>query len=97
MSMIQVTSATLRRNAEQLRALNRQFKTAVDQLQNQKSSLDSMWEGDAKKVFNDYFTKNKASFEAFSNGIAMYANRLEEAAARYEEAEAKNTQIATTK
>ena len=97
MAIIRVTAAQLKTGAEELRNLNQQFKAAVSDLESTESSLNSMWEGDARNAFHQAFTNDKTQMDNFFNAIEVYAQRLEGAAAKYEQAEAQNTEIATTR
>ena len=97
MAIIRVTTAQLKTGAEELRNLNQQFKAAVSDLESTESSLNSMWEGDARNAFHQAFTNDKTQMDNFFNAIEVYAQRLEAAAAKYEQAEALNTEIATTR
>ena len=97
MAIIRVTAAQLKTGAEELRNLNQQFKAAVSDLESTESSLNSMWEGDARNAFHQAFTNDKTQMDNFFNAIEVYAQRLEAAAAKYEQAEAQNTEIATTR
>jgi len=95
-SAFRVTSAQLRQKAEQLRSLNQQFKNSVNNLQSSENALNGMWEGDARKVFHNAFTQNKAQFDKFAAGIEQYAQTLLQAAQEYDRVEAQNASIATT-
>ena len=97
MAIIRVTAAQLKTGAEELRNLNQQFKAAVSDLESTESSLNSMWEGDARNAFHQAFTNDKTQMDNFFNAIEVYAQRLEAAAAKYEQAEAQKTEIATTR
>lgn len=97
MAIIRVTAAQLKTGAEELRNLNQQFKAAVSDLESTESSLNSMWEGDARNAFHQAFTNDKTQMDNFFNAIEVYAQRLEAAAAKYEQAEAQNTEIAATR
>lgn len=97
MAIIRVTAAQLKNGAEELRNLNQQFKAAVSDLESTEGSLNSMWEGDARNAFHQAFTSDKTQMDNFFNAIEVYAQRLEAAAAKYEQAEAQNTEIATTR
>ncbi len=94
MSMFRVSSSVLRQKASQLSELNARFKNAVERLASQEASLASMWEGDAQKAFRKAFNDDRQQFENFYKGIAEYIRALQEAAQRYDEAEAKNLETA---
>lgn len=94
MAMIQVTSQRLRGAAESLQNLNSQFKAKEEELTGKEQSLCQMWEGQAKTVFHTAFDRDKGQMEVFHGLINQYIQALLEIAARYEQAEAKNTEIA---
>lgn len=94
MSKMIVTAAQMKSSADALKQLNGQFKTAVSRLEELQQSLASMWEGEANNAFNRAFQSDKVQMDNFYNAIEVYAQRLTAAAARYQEAEARNTQTA---
>lgn len=97
MAKIVVTSVTIQSGAEELQNLNAQFKNAVNTLAQLEEALAGMWEGDAQEAFRRAFQSDKIQMDNFFNAIEVYAQRLEAAAAKYEQAEAQNTEIATTR
>lgn len=97
MGLIQVTSAELRKQAEQLKSLNGSFKNNIGTLESTELSLKSMWEGQANTAFHNAFIKDKGQMDNFNNLIEQYIQALLEIAAKYEAAEAKNTDTATTR
>ena len=52
---IQVTTATLKNKANELKSLNSKFKSQVENLKSAESSLNGMWEGEAKTAFHKAF------------------------------------------
>lgn len=94
MAMIQVTSQRLRGAAENLQNLNAQFKTKAEELAGIEQSLCQMWEGRAKAAFHTAFDRDKGQMEVFHGLINQYIQTLLEIAGRYEQAEARNTEIA---
>lgn len=95
MSFYQVTSKELRTKADELRNLNGRFFNETENLSNCHDALNSMWEGDAKDSFTKMFIKDKAGMDNFKKAIDQYIETLLIIASRYEEAEAKNTSIAS--
>lgn len=94
MAMIQVTAARLRRAAEELQNLNSQFNNKSEDLSGKEQALCQMWEGQAKDAFHTAFLRDGQQMDAFYQLIGQYVQALLEIAARYEEAEARNTEIA---
>lgn len=94
---IRVTTASLRSKAEELRGLNSRFKNEVSGLNDKETTLASMWEGDAQKVFHNEFQKDKAKFDQFYSGIEKYIERLNATADAYDKAESQNVSIAQTR
>lgn len=97
MSEFMVISQQLRTKAEELKGLNVQFKTAVDSLASSETALAGMWEGEAQTAFHNEFIKDRTQFDTFHEGIEQYIQALLDAAAQYEQAEAKNLSIAQTR
>lgn len=97
MAMIQVTSSRLRSAAENLQNLNSQFKSKTEGLWGKEQELAQMWEGQAKDAFHGAFVKDKQQMEAFGQLIVQYVQALLEIALRYEQAEARNAEIAGTR
>ena len=97
MAEIKVTSTELKSKAAELRQLNNQFKKAVEDMTSTEQQLMGMWDGETKEAFHNAFNNDKTQMDNFFNAIEVYAQRLEAAAAKYEQAEAQNTEIATTR
>lgn len=97
MAEIRVTSAELRRKAEELRNLNSQFKSKVEELTNCELSLASMWEGDAKTAFHNSFNNDKIQWNNFHTLIEQYIVTLMNIAAEYDNKEAMNANIASSR
>lgn len=96
-STIRVTTSILKSKAEELRGLNEKFKQEVEGLSESEASLAGMWEGEAQKIFHTQFQTDKGKFDTFYNGINKYVERLLEAAAAYDKAEAEAANIAQTR
>ncbi len=97
MSFFQVTASELRRKANALQDLNHQFGTKSEELEEKENSLCSMWEGQAKDAFHYAFLKDKQQMEVFRGLVDRYVQTLMEIAARYEEAEARNAELAASR
>ncbi len=97
MSFFQVTSSQLRSKAEKIMDLNNQFKGKAAQLGEQESSLCGMWEGAAKDAFHQAFLRDRQQMDVFHQLIGQYVQALLEIAARYEQAEARNREIAAAR
>ena len=97
MSQYTVTIQQITSAIDTLTQLNSEFKTATSNLETTEGQLCSMWEGEARDTFDAAFKKDKTQMDNFFNAIEVYAQRLEAAAAKYEQAEAQNTEIATTR
>lgn len=94
MANFRVNSQTLRCKAEQLRAMNDQFKNKVAQLTQSENSLHGMWEGEAHSAFHTAYNNDVQQFEKFCQGIMKYVEALKSAAQEYERAEQRNIEIA---
>ena len=97
MSFFQVTSAELRKKAEQLKGLNSRYKSGVDSLQTTEQTLKTMWEGEANETFHNAFKRDKDQMDRFHTAIERFIEALLIIAAKYEEAENKNIATAATR
>lgn len=97
MAYIQVTSRELRNSAQELQGLNNQFQVKATELAEKESSLCGMWEGSARDAFHQAFVRDRQQMDIFHQLIAQYVQVLLEIAARYEEAEARNREIASAR
>ena len=95
--MINVTASQLIAQAETLESLNTNFKQSVENLDATENALRGMWEGEANNAFHTAFQNDKTKMNNFYNAIEVYVMRLREIAARYQQAEATNTEIATNR
>lgn len=95
MSKFNVTTAKLREGANQLSEMNQNFISAVSELESLKATLDSMWDGQANSAFNNAMARDVEQMRGFSTAISTYIATLNEIAARYDLAEARNTDTAT--
>ncbi len=97
MAMLQVTASELRKQAETLRGLNTRFQSETGNLEAVEQSLKGMWEGQANSAFHGAFVKDKGQMDQFHAAIEQYIAALLVIAQKYEQAEAKNTDTATTR
>lgn len=97
MANITVTFAQLKAKAEELKTLNEQFKTQVTELEGIEANLVSMWEGQSKDVFHNAFITDKGQMNNFYNVMEQYIQTLLIALAKYQQAEAKNIETASTR
>ena len=95
--MIRTSVTELIQKANDLKNLNMQFKGKVDELETTELTLKGMWEGDANEAFHQAFTKDKIQMTNFYNAIEVYINRLNEIAAKYQQAENTNIDIANVR
>ena len=97
MAFFQVTPAELRSRAGRISELNSQFKAKETELSEQEASLCGMWEGGAKDTFHQAFTRDRQQMDVFHQLISQYVQALLEIAARYEQADARNREIAAAR
>ncbi|MDO4187436.1 MAG: WXG100 family type VII secretion target [Lachnospiraceae bacterium] len=95
MSFIQVTASELKNRASELQGLNSKFQSEIESLSTYQATLDTMWEGEAKDLFNSAFLKDRGNMDKFKSAIDMYIQALLVIAERYEEAEKKNISTAS--
>lgn len=94
MSSIRVTAAQLKSSAAELESLNGQFKSAVGELESLEGTLRGSFEGEASEAFHGAFTRDKTQMDNFYNAILAYVNTLNTLAAKYEQTESANVEIA---
>lgn len=94
---IQVNSTTITNKANELKSLNSKFKEQVANLTSTESSLNSMWEGEAKEAFHKAFTSDVTQMEKFYTAIEKYVTALNQIAKEYEKAEKANTATANAR
>ena len=97
MSFFQVTPRELRNRAGRVSELNNQFRAKATELTEQEKALCSMWEGGAKDTFHQAFTRDRQQMDVFYQLISQYVQALLEIAVRYEQAEARNREIASAR
>lgn len=97
MALIRVTSTELRAKAAELRDLNGKLKSSSGNLESREAQLYSMWDGESNEAFHNAFLSDKAQIDNMYRAIENYVISLENIAARYEQAEAANVEIAATR
>ena len=97
MAEIRVTSAELKNKAAELRGLNDKFQAAIEELTANEQQLMGMWDGDSKEAFHAAYNNDKTQMDNFYAAIEKFCQVLEMNAAQYENAEAKNTNTASTR
>jgi len=97
MAQIKVTAEEVRKKAEELRNLNAQFQSKVEELSTDEQSLAAKWEGESRDAFHTAFNTDKAKWEEFHTAIEQYAVALDQIAAEYDRAEQANLQIASSR
>lgn len=95
MALIQVTSSDLKAAAEEIRQLNSQFHTQVENLVAQQQRLNGQWEGEAHDTFNMAFNTDKVKWEQFHAQVEEYALAIDQIAAEYAQKEGMNVTIAS--
>ena len=97
MSAFTVTASELRKKAQDLTDLNAKLKNEIGTLEGYEQQLASMWEGQAQAAFRNSFNNDKTQMNAFSGAIDQYVSSLLTIAAKYEAAEQKSEEIASTR
>ncbi|MCD8347695.1 MAG: WXG100 family type VII secretion target [Lachnospiraceae bacterium] len=97
MAEFQVTATTLKEKAEELKSLNTDFASKVDDLVSTQQTLSGMWEGESRDAFDSAFNTDRNKWDLFKSTVDEYYSRLLTIIARYEQAESKNVGIATTR
>lgn len=97
MAEIKVTPSELRKKADELEQYNSSFRKEVEKMVGYEAQLASMWEGESQKAFRKAFNDDKLKMDRFALNIDKYILALREDAQKYEEAEARATEIATTR
>jgi len=97
MAQFTVTTALLNQKAGELRSNNRNLTAQIQNLKSQHSALNGMWEGDAKQAFDKAFNQDIQQMQNFYTEIENYIAKLAEVAKNYEQAEARNVEMAHTR
>ena len=94
MAEFSVIVAELKAKADELDGLNQQFLSQTGTLEETEGALNGMWEGEARNQFHTAFTNDITQMHNFYNAVAQYVTVLNNAVARYQQAEAQNIEIA---
>lgn len=97
MAAFNVTVNELVNKANDLSNLNQRFETEVNNLVDLEGTLNSMWEGDARKAFHTAFGNDIMQMKNFHTAVANYVSILLENAQKYAEAENTNVETANTR
>ncbi|MBR2675256.1 MAG: WXG100 family type VII secretion target [Mogibacterium sp.] len=97
MAELSVIISELNSKAEELNALNQQFYNQVGTLEETEGALNGMWEGEARTQFHTAFTNDVTQMHNFYNAVAMYVQVLINAVEKYQIAESRNVDVATTR
>lgn len=97
MAEIKVTPSELRKKADELERYNASFRKEVEKMVGYEAQLATMWEGESQKAFRKAFNDDRLKMDRFALNIDKYILALREDAQKYEEAEARATDIATTR
>lgn len=97
MSFYQISSKELRTKSAELLTLSDRFETEKQSLISYENTLNSMWQGEANIKFHQAFLRDSGQMDAFRKVIDSYARMMITIAERYELAEAKNLNIASSR
>lgn len=97
MAEIKVTPSELRKKADELERYNSAFRKELEKMVGYEAELAAMWEGESQKAFRKAFSDDRMKMDRFALNIDKYILALREDAQKYEEAEARATDIATTR
>lgn len=97
MGEFRVTSKELKNKASELRQINNQFKKSVEELTATEKQLVGMWDGNAKEAFHTEYSNDVSQMDVFYQTIEKYCQALENNANKYEIAEQKNLDTASTR
>ena len=97
MSAFTVTTATLKTKSDELNDLVTRYRASIERLVSYEASLNSMWDGEANDAFHNAFSTDKVKMDEFAALINQYIEKLIAIAARYEQTEQVNTDIATNR
>lgn len=97
MADFSVTLTELKTKTDTLEQYNENFKAKLAELQETEAALINMWEGDAKDAFHSAFTKDLVQMNNFHTTVGAYVTGLRNIQTNYVNAEAQNTETATTR
>ena len=94
---IRVTTAELRKRANDLEALNESFKREVQGLRDDENQLSVSYEGEAQRKFHQAFMTDASKFDSFYELIRRFIQQLRTDADTYDRVERENLNIASTR
>ena len=97
MADFNVTINELVNRANDLSNLNQRFETEVNNLVDLEGTLNSMWDSDARKVFQTAFVNDITQMNNFHTAVTNYVSTLLESAKQYAQAENTNVETARTR
>ena len=97
MALIRVSANELKARAEQLNQENANLKAKIEEFDAAAQALAAQWEGEARDAFVNACNMDKTQMDNFSQVIAQFYQALLDIAQKYEEAEERNLNIATTR
>lgn len=92
-----VTSQKLRETAANLRRLNSQLRSELNNMSSRERSLNGMWDGQANDTFHAAYEHDVREYNDFIQAIEEYINALLQAADEYERTESRNQSIASSR
>ena len=95
MADFRVSTNEVKQRVDELRELNKAFKSAVDNLEGQEQTLVSMWEGSARDTFHNAFVSDIGQMGSFYNTIEAFASVLMTIVNNYIQTENMNIEIAS--
>lgn len=97
MAEFRVTPQMLQNKASELQGLNAKYKAAIEELQQQESTLNGQWDGDARNAFDREFKKDIGRLQMFYSAIEDYVQKLNQIAQEYAKAENQNVSTASSR
>lgn len=91
MAATKVNSVAMRQKAKEFRNIAEAIKTTTRDITAEVNGLEETWKGDASRAFIDSFTSYSRNFTVIYNTLIQYADFLDDAAEKYDEAERANT------
>lgn len=88
-----VTLYELIRRVEELYALAEQLQREIFILEGIEGRLNMMWEGEARALFHQYFTRDLYRIQNYQRIVVNYADRLQSVYMRYTTAELATSEI----
>ena len=97
MAEMVINSQTIKTQADNLSNLNVQFQSQVNELKSIEATLNSSWDGESRATFHQAFQSDVDQMDHFFQIINEYVSTLMNIAARYEVAENRNIDVASTR